>query len=250
MLGYALKGAGEPAPVIVYLHGLGMAGWCWDPIRAALPQFGALVPDLPGHGASTAIKWRSLEQAAGLVADVVDTLPADRQVFVTGHSLGAYVGALLLVQRPQRFAGAVLSGFHVGAIARRTLLKLAYVVNGLMFRSPFLMRRFASALGDAPFAERFVDGATVIKPQTIRRAGAQVVDFVLPEAFEALTVPVLALAGDREPEAIRAMPALLSEGSKNVAGRVLEGRGHLWPVQEPQTYADVLAAYFLKLERR
>ncbi|MEM9028147.1 MAG: alpha/beta hydrolase [Pseudomonadota bacterium] len=243
MLSYSLEGSNESAPVILYLHGLGIGGWCWDPVRAARPEFGALVPDLPGHGKSNDIAWRSIADTAASVASVVDTLPASRPVHVTGHSLGAYVGLVLLTQRPDRFSTALLSGFHVGSLNYAMLLKLAYIANSLIFRVPPLRRRFASIFGDEASAQRFIAGAAAMRPGTIRRAGMQVVDFKAPAGWHALSHPILAVAADGEPHAIRSTPRRLALQLPSVDARVLQGRDHLWPIKEPGLYADLLKTH-------
>lgn len=227
MLSYASKGSDKDAPTVLYLHGLGMAAWSWEPVDAALPEFGALVPDLPGHGRSNSIAWRSISETAGLVAAVVDTLPMDRYLHLTGHSLGAYVGLVLLTLRPKRFNTALLSGFHIGSLSYPALLKLAYLTNELVFRVPFLQRRFSSVFSDETVAERFVEGVSIIKPGTIRRAGWQVIDFEMPEIPPSFTLPILAVAADGEPDGIRKAPAALGKLFPNVQERVLENRDHL-----------------------
>ncbi len=243
MLAHSLRDLDEEAPVILYLHGLGIAGWSWDTVTADLAEYGALVPDLPGHGASHETPWRSLADTAARVAEVVDTLPAQRPLHITGHSLGAYVGLFLLTLRPERFTTALLSGFHMSSPSHRTLLKLAYVANGLVFRAPPLLRRFASVFGDEAVKTRFIEGAKVIRSSTIRRAGIQVVDFEPPAGLDALTLPITAIAGDGEPEGIRSAPARLAERLPDVHPIVLQGRDHLWPLKEPGLYAETLKAH-------
>lgn len=217
-------------------------------MRAASPQYGALVPDLPGHGGSADRPWQSLARTSAVVAKVVDALPADRPIYITGHSLGAYIGWVMATGRPERFAGAVLSSFHLGDIKNQTLLKLAYVANSLMFVSPPLLRCFASFLGDAGVAARFVEGAKVIWPSTVRRAGIQVVEFQSRSGFEAPPMPITAVAGDHEPEPIRSTPGRLAARNSHVRAVLLRGRGHLWPITEPQTYADVLSQHMYACE--
>lgn len=242
MIAHRMMGAAD-APVVLYLHGLGIAGWCWEPVAEALPDFAALMPDFPGHGGSASIPWVSIADTAVSMGALVDTLPVDRPVHVTGHSLGAYVGAVLIASRPQRFRSAVLSGFHVGEIGSKLLLKLAYAANGLVFRVPPLLRRFARMFGEGASAERFVDGARLIGAGTIRRAGMQVVDFQSPFGPGGLRIPTLAIAADGEPDAIRTTPAALEREFDSVRGVLLEGRDHLWPIKEPALYADLLGTH-------
>ncbi|MEL6599773.1 MAG: alpha/beta fold hydrolase [Pseudomonadota bacterium] len=243
MLSFVLDGP-DDAPAILCLHGLGMVSWCWDPVRADLTDFGALVPDMPGHGGSAAMPWETLAHTADSVIDVVETLPAGRPVYLVGQSLGAYVGWLMLGKRPDRFARAVLSGFHIGHLRWRPLYRLAYVINGSMFAVPSLLWLFSGVLGDPQAGSRFVEGAKVIRPRTIRRAGIQAVDFRSPTGLTAPPVPLLAVSGSKEPGAIRLTPNRLAAENPNVDALVLDGRDHLWPLKEPVRYSAILRSQF------
>lgn len=243
MLSYTLQDANDAPDTILYLHGLGVAGWSWDPVIAATPNHAALVVDLPGHGKSSHIPWQSLADTAEKVAEVVDDFPTDRPLHLAGHSLGAYVGLILLTLRQDRFETAVLSGFHLSAPGHPILLKLAYVANGLVFRSPRLLRRFASVFGDEATQARFIEGAKVIASRTIRRAGIQVVDFKPPAQLGMLTLPIMAISGQAEPDAIRSAPVQLAHHLPAVDPHVLSDRDHMWPIKEPQTFADMQSAH-------
>ncbi|MEM6974199.1 MAG: alpha/beta fold hydrolase [Pseudomonadota bacterium] len=246
MLSHVFEQPDGEAPIVLYLHGLAVGGWCWAPVRALLPENAALIPDLPGHEGSAAIPWRSLADTATRVAEVVDTLPPARPVHVTGHSLGGYVGLILLTLRPDRFASAMLSGFHVGKPPVPALLKLAYLANGLIFRAPPLLRRFVGVFDDPATARRFLAGAKVMDARTMYRAGSQVVDFVPPEGLDSLTLPILAVAAADEPAAIRRMPDRLARQHANIRGLVLDGRNHFWPINEPALYAGTLRGHIAR----
>ncbi|MEM8623672.1 MAG: alpha/beta hydrolase [Pseudomonadota bacterium] len=243
LLAHAWHGPKDDAPIILYLHGLGIGGWCWEPVWAALPDYGALVPDLPGHGGSVGIPWQSLAESAERVTDLVDTLAPDLPVHVTGHSLGGYIGALLIAQRPDRFASALLSGFHIGSIRYPRFLKLAYTINGAIFRFPPLLRRVSKMFGGEETAQCFFDGARIMSPRTIRRAGTQVVDFQSPFEDHRPSIPMTIVAAEREPASIRETPARLAETLPNAKGIVLDGKDHLWPIKEPLRYADLLTSH-------
>ncbi len=246
MLGYASNALNDgDGPLLVCLHGLGVGAWCWEPVWRALPQQSVLAPDLPGHGTSAATEWQSIADTASKVGELVDHLAAGRPKFLTGHSLGAYVGSTLLTQRPDLFVGALLSGFHWGKLNNQLLLKLAFVGNSAMFSSPFLVRQMARVFGDEEVVERYAAEAAVIKPRTIRRAGIQVVNFSPPGALDASNLPIVAVSGSREPSDIRDTPARLAAAFSNVEAVVLDGRDHLWPIREPEFYAQLLAERLL-----
>lgn len=93
----------EPAAApILLLHGLGVGGSVWQSFaRRLLPDFGAIAPDLRGHGQSDAPP--SGYTPADYAADLVALLEAEAQpVPVVGHSLGALVALALADQRPDR----------------------------------------------------------------------------------------------------------------------------------------------------
>lgn len=239
MLHFTQTGSDTSRPLILYLHGLGIAGWCWQPVVEQMRSHDALIPDLPGHGGSADTPWHSLKDTAEQVARVVDTVPRERVIYVTGHSLGAYVGSILLTLRPDRFDGAVLSGFHVGRMKAPALWRAAYAINGALVRLPFVTRRMAGMFGTPEMADQYVQGIRSISARTIRQGGADVIAF-RPPALDDIECHVLAVAADGEPDVIRRMPEALAGRYGAVQGRVLEGRDHLWPLREPELYAEIL----------
>src|SRR6266540_1431673 len=94
---YFVGGAGRS---LVLVHGLGGAGSNWSELAPLLlRRYRLLVPDLPGHGGSTALPAVSgLEPFAdrvALVAEREGMLPAP----VVGHSLGGMVVLRLALRR-------------------------------------------------------------------------------------------------------------------------------------------------------
>jgi pimeloyl-ACP methyl ester carboxylesterase len=104
-----IQSAGEPCGLLLWIHGLGESGLCFDKVVAepALVDFDHLVPDLPGYGRSC---WPatapSLVDLAGHLARWMDDADLGPAV-VVGHSMGGVVGLLLAEEHPQRVAGLV-----------------------------------------------------------------------------------------------------------------------------------------------
>src|SRR5262245_14054220 len=99
--------AGE-GPSVALLHGLGGAASHWTAVAAALAETcRVLVPELPGHGASTALPAPvpTLDAYADRIGAVLDA-PA----VLVGHSLGGVVALRLALRRPQLVRGVVLAG--------------------------------------------------------------------------------------------------------------------------------------------
>jgi pimeloyl-ACP methyl ester carboxylesterase len=144
---------GGEGPPLVLVHGLGGAASNWSELAGLLiRRHRLLVPDLPGHGGSSALPAVSgLEPYAdrvALVAEREQMLPAP----VVGHSLGGMVVLRLALRRPGEVSALVLAGaagLSIGSVWGRELLsvfttvrpgRLAGHCRSWVARSPVLRR--------------------------------------------------------------------------------------------------------------
>jgi pimeloyl-ACP methyl ester carboxylesterase len=124
---------GGDGPPLVLVHGLGGAAANWTELASLLsPRHRLLVPDLPGHGGSSALPAISgLEPYADRVAVVAERehmLPAP----VVGHSLGGMVVVRLALRRPDAVSAVILAGaagLSIGNVWGRELLSIFTVVR-------------------------------------------------------------------------------------------------------------------------
>lgn len=96
------RAAGADAPRILFIHGLGESGLCFEHLlnRPELAAFELLVPDLPGYGRSP---WPDApgglvghaDHLGGWLAQMGGPPPV-----VVGHSMGGVVGLLLAERHP------------------------------------------------------------------------------------------------------------------------------------------------------
>jgi len=127
---YFVGGDGSP---LILVHGLGGAASNWAELAPLLTRrYSLLVPDLPGHGGSSALPAVSgLEPFAdrvALVAEREGMLPAP----VVGHSLGGMVVLRLALRRPRDVQAIVLAGsagLSIGSVLARQALSLFSVVR-------------------------------------------------------------------------------------------------------------------------
>jgi pimeloyl-ACP methyl ester carboxylesterase len=104
-------GEGEP---VLLIHGFLENNTMWESLLPHLDSFQCIIPDLPGHGQSSAVDAFSLETLADLCADILDAVDV-RQAHVIGHSMGGYIGCALLERHPERVKSLLL--FHSTATA-------------------------------------------------------------------------------------------------------------------------------------
>jgi pimeloyl-ACP methyl ester carboxylesterase len=127
---YFVGGTGPP---LILVHGLGGAASNWTELAPfLLRRHRLLVPDLPGHGGSSALPGVSgLEPFADRIAAVAEhegMLPAP----VVGHSLGGMVVLRLALRHPSAVQALVLAsaaGLSIGKVWGRQLLSVFTTVR-------------------------------------------------------------------------------------------------------------------------
>src|SRR6266508_1127372 len=147
---YFVGGSGPP---LLLVHGLAGAASNWVELAPLLARrHRLLVPDLPGHGGSTALPGvvglGPFADRVGLVAEREGMLPAP----AVGHSLGGMVVLRLALRRPGDVHAVVLAGaagLSIGSVWGRNLLSLVTSIRpgrlagryrGLISRSRLLRR--------------------------------------------------------------------------------------------------------------
>lgn len=148
---------GGEGPPLILVHGLGGAAANWTELVPLLAKrHRVLVPDLPGHGGSTALPAvAGLEPFADRVAVVAERegmLPA----VVVGHSLGGMIVLRMALLRPEDVSALVLAagaGLSVGNVWGRNLLSVFSTI-----RPGRLAGRYRARVARSSLLRRFVFG--------------------------------------------------------------------------------------------
>lgn len=118
---------GGEGPPLLLLHGFGGAAWNFSELVPLLSGRRLILPDLPGHGASTPLPAASIAAFADVVAELLDG-PAD----VLGHSMGGVVALRLAERHPslvRRLVLAAPAGISSSTRLAEVLIGLAGVVK-------------------------------------------------------------------------------------------------------------------------
>jgi len=85
---------GNGRQTVLLLHGLGATGAVWSGVQRVLATRPVrwITPDLSGHGLSP---WRSHYSVGQLATDLAPLVRDAEELYVLGHSLGAYLGLAL-----------------------------------------------------------------------------------------------------------------------------------------------------------
>jgi pimeloyl-ACP methyl ester carboxylesterase len=128
--------AGGDGPPLLLIHGFGGAAWNFSELAPLLPGRRLLIPDLPGHAASTPLP------AAPTMAAYADAVAAclDGPVDVFGHSMGGAVALRLAERRPDLVRRIVLAA-AAGITSSTRLSEITITLVGLVQPAKIAGRR-------------------------------------------------------------------------------------------------------------
>ena len=239
-------------PLLVVGPSLGTAVRAlWAPVAELLAgRFEVVGWDLPGHGDSPAATagFDASDLAAGVVAAVEPVL-AGRGAFAwAGDSLGAVVGLQLSLDRPELLSSAALmcTGAKIGtpeSWAERAATVREHGITAVLegSRTRWFGPVFRAEHPDV--VEAVLDGLRAVDAESYALACEALGRFDVRDRLGTIEVPVLAVAGSEDGPT---PPSSLREIADGVVdGRlvVLDGVGHLAPVEAPADVAWLLGAH-------
>jgi 3-oxoadipate enol-lactonase len=140
-------------PPLLLVHGYGGTAWNFAELVPLLGDRPLLIPDLPGHGASTRLP------AAPTLAGFADVLAelCDGEVDVLGHSLGGVV-ALRLAERHPRLVRRLILAAAAGISSSTRLAEITIALAGIVQPAKIAGRR-VDRIARSPRLRRLLFGA-------------------------------------------------------------------------------------------
>jgi pimeloyl-ACP methyl ester carboxylesterase len=224
-IAYAVEGEG---PAFVLTNGLTTTTTFWDYLRPRwLRRHRVVTWDLPGHGNSEparTARGARIESMPAIVERVMAAAEVERATQI-GWSTGCQIVFELYRRRPERCsalvallgpAGRVLSTANL-PLARDTLYGLLRFTPEALF-APVFRAMMASADADRAVAvgkrarligrdtthadaRRFLAHLRSVDPTTVQRMAASAEEHSAHDVLPHIRVPVLVVAGDRDPYA-------------------------------------------------
>ena len=197
-------------PVLVFLHGSWSDSSEWIPVLGHLSEdYHGFALDLLGCGDSERPKIHySIDLEVECLAEFIETLLPNQQIYLIGHSLGGWVAASYALKYPDRIRGLVLlapeglslqaakkfGGWGQGVLGHpavvfvllRSLKKLAKLLRQEAKIKPLLFRW-----------QQILQHSTTCK-LLFQRRRAEIKAELLQDKLELLKMPVLILQGKRD----------------------------------------------------
>ena len=225
-------------PVLLLLHGGGVAGWMWD---AQIVHFGSrfriLVPDLPGHDHSIDIPFTTSTAVVAELTTQLERLPDGTDVTVAGFSLGAQLALELASSRPELISRVIVTSALTQGIPLPRLSDGLVRLTAPLARQTWFARLQATSLfiperllGD------YIRTSTALPTEslvTLTRANAE---FRTPSTWHDFPGPALLLAGAKEPRALRHGIRQLHRDNPRSRLIIHDRAGHGLPLQYPEWF--------------
>jgi len=245
--------AGRPAggPTMLLIHGSGVSARCWiNQLRRLGDALPVLAIDLPGHGESDPSEAASVEEYARAVEGALDAL-GNGPVIAAGHSLGGAVAIALADRRPDAVRGLVLLAScakipHTDSVGERILAALPGPLRKIVFFS--LAKKLLFAPGaPARAVSLSLQELRACRPETILKDVRAAKAMDLTDRAARLVVPTLILCGSRD----KLTPPALSERLSGLIARsrlrIIEGAGHMLPLESPDRVNEEMLQFAFAL---
>jgi pimeloyl-ACP methyl ester carboxylesterase len=246
-------GSGPPA---VLWHSLFVDSTTWNRLRAPLAAERRLVLiDGPNHGGSPPARHPfTLDDCAGVAADVLDHLGIGEPVDWLGNAWGGHAGILFAAAHPDRCRSLIAIGAPVHALSdadrRRTrLLAALYRIAG---PGPVASPLVDALLGPKARAED-PEGAAIVAGAFRRAERRGMFDAIrwlslrrrdLTPVLDRLETPTLLTTGPDDPMWTTAAARAAAAHLRNGALVILPGSGHIGPLLQAAPAVATLVTEF------
>lgn len=246
------------APTIVFLHGAGGSGWMWQPQLEGLADFHVLVPDLPEHGQSAAIRPFAIDDASRRVAELIRTHAHGSKAHLVGLSEGAQVAMALLARDPQLIQRAILSSALVRPIPGVSLMSPGLIAASVRwFVEPFknidawirINMKYSAGVPEKYFPQ-FKKDFQNMTGDLFAHVMVENQRFRLPDGLQNVSVPTLVVAGKKEYGVMR-------QSVRDIANAIPTAKGflvahprkmslaeeHNWNMTAPNLFTQMVRAW-------
>lgn len=241
----------ESVTPLVFLHGLGGGHAAWNAQLAHFRRLGypCTAWDQPGYGGAPTVEPYTLETIAAKLKEVISAPSV-----LIGHSMGGFIAQEAYARFP-RVAKALVLGFTSAAFgsgefarqflaARTALLDEGKTMGEIAARLVPTMRGSKSDPAGLAHAERIM---AAIAPDAYRKAAELLTAFDRRADLERIAVPTLLIAGSEDKTA---PPSVMQRMAEKIPGAelvILEGCGHLGPMDQPAAFNAALETFLKKL---
>jgi pimeloyl-ACP methyl ester carboxylesterase len=254
---YHTAGTGPRRDPVMVLHGLGADHLGLREFVQAIPSVDVVELDLPGFGRSAPLPGRHTIIGYAHVLEELRVRLGLGSVNLVGHSLGADIALAHAGLYPARVGALTLLHPVIDSSGPTTWLARAYyrIASGLpdpiarvwLLSRPAIYAADMLVLNtsDRERRRQIIDDdyrtAAVASPRAISEVCLSIPETPFQDLARQVAAPTLMVTGSRDSLTGRRTLAALRTSLARVREVVIDGAGHLWPVEEPRAAAELVA---------
>jgi len=237
----------------VFLHGVGGGHAAWERQTGffAANGYRCTAWDQPGYGAAPMVDPYDLDHVSAALKELVGAEPA----VIVGHSMGGFVALEAYARYPALFRALALcftsasfggnsSEFSRQFVDARILpLDQGRSMDDIASKLMPMMRGSRSDPEGLALARRCM---AAVPPDTYRKAVKLLTTFDRRAELPAIAVPTLLVAGSDDKTAPAAVMERMAQKIPGAEFVLLEGCGHLGPMDQPEPFNAALLGFLQK----
>lgn len=232
------------APLMVFLHGGGVGGWMWDKQVEYFNHYHCLVPDLPGHGASSGIPF-SVHHCAEEILALINARAHGKPVIVIGFSLGAQVTIQMLSLNSELIDYAIVNSALTNPIPfANKMIRPTVKWTHWLTRSRYFAKLQAKQLfiGIDMF-EKYYEQSCAMSAQTLIDILEENMSFEIPRELSQSKCKVLVTVGARERRVMRTSATDIVTCLPHGEGVLIRNVGHGLSLSHPELFNEMVEAW-------
>jgi pimeloyl-ACP methyl ester carboxylesterase len=225
----------KSAPLMLFIHGGGVAGWMWDAQIQFFTHYHCIVPDLQEHGLSKQQKEFTIQGSAEELIRLIEEKANEKKVVLIGFSLGSQVIIQILSMRPDLIDFAIINS----ALTRPILHARKLIRPAIRLSFPLINKRWFLKLQAKPlyinenYFENFYEESCQMKPETLIRVFEENLQFQIPKGFGKSKAKILVTVGEKEKAIMKKSAKDIVDANANCKGVIIPGIGHGLPLALP-----------------
>lgn len=231
-------------PPLLLIHGAGGQHAHWPPSIRRLGAVQTFAPDLPGHGKSVGGGYDTIAAYARHLLTLMDALDVPRFIAM-GHSMGGGIAQQLALDAPDRVAGLVL-------LATGMTLPVSDLILDNVLVDPdsvidFVIKYAYSLEAEEDLRQLGRRAMKSVPPAVLAADYRACSAFDVQGRLGSLTCPALIIGAEADKMTPPALQQALAEALPDAEYVLLEGSGHMIPVEYPGAVAYITSDW---LDRR
>ncbi len=235
-------------PRLVFAHYFGGSGRSWAPLIEALgPEFQCAAPNLAGFGGTAATGDLDLDTYAGLLL----AHAGERPFVLIGHSMGGKIVIDLAARRPPNLLGLILIAPSPPTPEPMEESERQKTIDDFADRDA--AKAHIEKITDHSLSPEVFDSCVDDEVSVDRRAWIWWMQVGSRQDISArsngLDLPTLVITGDNDKVLGLTTPFDVAQGLGRAEVRVIQGGGHLVPLEKPVEVAAAMRAFIADLAR-